>query len=394
MNFTDKQREFLTLAQMGKNISLTGKAGTGKSTVVREMFKMFNEEGRKYIAVAPTGIAANNISGQTIHSLFAIQPYGILTIDECKSLASEKRRLLEKVQTVVIDEVSMLRPDILDAINLTMSKSGIKGGLATKQVIFVGDMKQLPVILDANERSILLQSYSGETFEYANVYAKMDITKIELDEVVRQSDTEFIEALNIIREGKRSKYFERFVHDTPDGIILCPLNKTVAEYNRKGLMALPGKEITFKASIIGNAKADEFNVENIVNVKHGAQIMYLANSKNNPLRNGTLGVFEVGDNGLPFIRVDGVRYALEPVKFTKMKYVYNQKEDALVLEEIGSIEQMPIKLAYALSIHKSQGLTFDKVTVDLTELCFAKGQMYVALSRVTGPSGLRLLIKR
>lgn len=399
ITITKNQEAFLQLASSATtNVFLSGKAGTGKSTIVKQLFRLWGEVGHKYVALAPTGIAAQNIEGQTIHSMFALQPFGILDFDTCKSLSKEKRLLLTKADSIVIDEVSMLRPDILDAMHWTMSKSGIKGGLLSKHVVFIGDMKQLPVILSDNERAVLSEFYGGDTFDYANVYAKLNVKNIELDEIVRQNDVEFITALNLVREGQKAPYFKQFVSHEPQGIILCPHNTTVAEYNKKGLAELPGRTVTYTATIEGNAKADEFALEPYIEVKHGAKIMYLVNSKDNPLRNGTLGTFwrEVNEEGeeISYIKVAGVKYKLERTKFVKHKYIYNKEEDKLVLVETGSIEQMPIKLAYALSIHKSQGLTFDEVTIDLTLPCFVKGQMYVALSRVTRPQGLRIIVNR
>jgi ATP-dependent exoDNAse (exonuclease V) alpha subunit len=149
----------------------------------------------------------------------------------------------------------------------------------------------------------------------------------------------------------------------------------------------------FEAVIEGNVKADEFNVETTIKVKDGCRIMYLANSKNNNLINGTLGIFRAIDDKY-FIDVDGVNYSLECMKFTKKEYVLNDEQNELELQEIGSIVQMPIRLAYALTIHKSQGLTFDEVTVDLSRPCFSDGQLYVALSRVRKPDGLTIVVNR
>src|SRR5690606_20536768 len=158
----------------------------------------------------------------------------------------------------------------------------------------------------------------------------------------------------------------------------------------QGLESLSGETFVFKASIEGNVKAYDFNLESEVIVKQGAKIMYLVNSKNNPLVNGTLGIF-VSHEGCHYIRVGNIDYALEPVTSNKIEYVFNEKKDIIELKEIGKITQIPIKLAYALSIHKSQGLTFDEVTVDLSRPPFQEGQMYVALSRVKGPEGLRII---
>lgn len=391
---TAKQEEFIQLLLAGKNIYLSGKAGTGKSHITKEGIAKLEKLGKKIIAVAPTGVAANNIGGQTIHSMFGITPYGVCTYESANMLKSEKRKLLKKVEVILIDEVSMLRPDLLDAIHWSLIKNGVKGGLREKQVVFIGDLKQLPPIVSDNERSILYQQYDGDNFFHADVFNNMDVTEIELTEVMRQTDVEFITNLNIIREGHKSEYFRQFLHSEPNGIILAPYNETVRQYNQKGLAAQPGKELVFEASVSGNAKADEFNVESVIRVKHGCKIMYLANSRNNPLRNGTLGTFINGGNDKYFIRVGEVNYALDVMEFTKMEYVWNQQEDKLEMKEIGKIIQYPFKLAYALSIHKSQGLTFEEVTIDLTRPCFMPGQMYVAISRVKSPAGLRILANR
>lgn len=391
---TAKQDAFLDAVLAGKNAYLSGKAGTGKSFITRKGIDHLKFMGKEVVAVAPTGVAANNIGGQTIHSMFRINPYEVCTFEECNKLGSEKRKLLKRVDAIVVDEISMLRPDLLDAIHWTLIKNGVKGGLMDKQIIFVGDLKQLPAIIDDNFRSVLYQTYSGDEFFHAGIYPKLNVVEIELDEVMRQTNEEFVEHLNIIREGGKHPYFKRFLHTEPHGIILAPYNETVKSYNDKGLMEQPGEIFEFTATVDGNAKADEFNVESVIRVKHGCKIMYLANSKNNPLVNGTLGEFVVGENGKFFIKVGAVDYALDKHQFIKKEYVFNPGKDKLEMQEIGSIIQYPIKLAYALSIHKSQGLTFDKVTVDLTRPCFQPGQQYVALSRVTGPEGLRILVNR
>jgi len=390
ITLSNKQQHFLDQVLEGKNVFLTGKAGTGKSHVVKEAITEMKKKGKRVVALAPTGIAANNIGGQTIHSMFSLNPFGVATFKECNFLKGKKRRLLDAIDTIFIDEVSMLRPDLLDGMNWTLVKNGCSP-LSSKQIIFIGDLKQLPSPVNDNTRSVLYQTYNGVEFYEAQVYSKLNVETIELDEVLRQSDPEFITALNEVREGRKSPYFKQFVKQVPSGVILAPHNATVQKYNVEGLQGLKTEEYIFTATVEGNLKADDFNLETEILVKNGAKIMYLVNSKDNPLFNGTMGTF-VAHEGCYYIRVNETDFALEKVKFSKKEYVYNEREDKLELREIGSIEQYPIKLAYALTIHKSQGLTFDCVTIDLRRPCFSPGQMYVALSRVKTPQGLTLLI--
>lgn len=391
MNYTTKQEIFLDAVMDGQNIFLTGKAGSGKSAVVIEAIKRLRKKGRKVIALAPTGVAANNIGGQTLHSFFSLPPFGMITHETANWMAGDKRRIIDLVDTIFIDEISMVRADLLDGINITLLKNGCKR-LSEFQWIFIGDMKQLKPPVDDNMKSVLLQHYKDIYWHHARCVYKIKSVEIELTEIVRQSDPEFIAALNIVREGGKYPYFKQFLATEPNGIILAQHNSTVTKWNEIGLNALAGAAHTFNATIEGDCKLKDFNLEPIIKVKHGAKIMYLVNSPDeNNLYNGTLGTF-IEDEGSYFIDVKGVQYALEPVKLSKKKYVLNRDESDFELKEIGSITQYPFKLAYALTIHKSQGLTFEHVTLDLTRPTFESGQMYVALSRVTGPDGLRIIV--
>ena len=388
---TEKQQLFYDAAMNGENIFLTGEAGTGKTHVVKKVIAALREQRKKIIAVAPTGIAANNIEGVTIHSMFQLTPHGVLSFDECQYLKHTKRDVLRNADVILIDEISMLRPDVLDGMHWTLKKNGLPG-LDKKQIIFIGDLEQLPNVLNDNTRSVLYQTYDGDTFAHAKIYPRLNARRIELEEIVRQTDIEFIEALRTVRRGNKSEYFRQFVHTETTGVVLAPHNVTVQRYNGKGLAAQPGELFRFEAKVDGTLKPEDFNLEKVIEVKHGCKVMYLVNSSGdkNPLRNGTLGIF-VERAGVYFIRVGGVDYALDKYIAVKKEYVYNKAKDELELQEIGSIEQYPIKLAYALSIHKSQGMTFDEVTIDLSQPCFQKGQMYVALSRVRTPAGLRII---
>lgn len=387
-----KQQLFLDAALRGENIFLTGEAGTGKSHITRVVIEALQKRRKNVVVLAPTGIAATNIGGQTIHSMFSLPPFGVIDFERCRFVKSEKRRVMSMIDTIVIDEVSMLRPDLLDGINYTLLKNRCKG-LTKIQLICVGDLEQLESVMDDNMRSVLLSTYHGTEFYHSEIWGKISSRTIELDEQQRQNDPEFIAALNVIRKRGKSEYFRQFVSTIPRGTILAPHNATVNAYNMRGLAAEIGKEYVFEAVIEGNAKASDFRLEGTIRVKRGCKIMYLQNSKNNNLVNGTIGTFYVGEGNKYFIKVGEVKYSLEKIKNIKVEYVLNAAKDGFDVVEIGSMDQYPFTLAYALSVHKAQGLSMDEVTVDLSRPCFARGQMYVALSRVRTPQGLTIITK-
>lgn len=394
MNPSKSQQKFLDAALIGHNILLSGKAGSGKTFITKLAMSKLEDKGKKVMAMAPTGIAATNVGGATLHSQFSLRPYGMLDYEACNFLKSEKRRVLNAVDVIVIDEVSMLRADILDALNWTLIKNGC-GGLETKQVIFIGDMKQLKAVADDNMKSVMLTVYDGVEFQNALIYEKLNVMEIDLVEMQRQTDLEFIENLNLVRDGIKAPYFRKFFHEEPHGIILAPHNATVNRYNIEGLEKSEGKEYVFDAIVSDNVKASDFNMESQIRVKDGCKIMYLMNSKNNNLVNGSMGIFRAKTDSQGFesyfIEHDGGNYLLEKIEISKKEYVLNMKENKLELKKIGSITQYPFKLAFALTIHKSQGLTFENATIDLTLPCFAEGQLYVALSRLKSPEGLRII---
>jgi len=394
MSLSKSQQIFFDAAMLGQNVWLKGKAGTGKTWVTKLVVKALEDRRKKVIVMAPTGIAATNIGGATLHSTFGLSPHGMLTFETCNFLKSEKRRVLDAADVIVIDEVSMLRADLLDALNWTLIKNGCSG-LQSKQVIFIGDMKQLKAVADDNMKSVMLGTYDGVEFYNAKIFKQLNVLEVDLVEMQRQTDTEFIENLNIVREGQKAPYFRKFFSDEAHGVILAPHNSTVNRYNMEGLERQEGKKYTLKAIVTDNVKASDFNMESEIQVKDGCKIMYLMNSKNNNLVNGTMGVFrqETDSNGFDkyFIEVNEIRYLLEIMELSKKEYVLNEEDNVLQLKEIGSIKQYPFKLAYALTIHKSQGLTFENATIDLSLPCFVEGQLYVALSRLKSPEGLRII---
>lgn len=404
IKYSTKQQEFINAVLNGQSVFLTGDAGTGKSFIVREAIRLLEQQKRQVLVAAPTGIAANNIGGQTIHSLYSLNPNGVLTHERCNFIKKEKRRILQIADTLFFDEVSMVRSDMIDGIHWTLTKNGVTG-LDRRQVIFVGDLEQLPPVADDNMKSVLRETHSGVEFFHAHIYKKMNIVEIKLDEPQRQSDPEFIQALNLVRQGKQSPYFRKFFRDEPRGVVLAPRIETVNRYNQEEFVKLPGDVYTFDGSVDilkEGAKINyaDFNVEPNVRLKDGCKIMYLRNSLAfNNLRNGTLGTFRVlcdveKKTHEFFIEVGDVRYELNREKFSKTEYVLNELTGRLELEDLATITQIPVKLAYAISIHKSQGMTLEECTIDLTQPCFVKGQLYVGLSRVKSPEGLTIIVNK
>jgi ATP-dependent exoDNAse (exonuclease V) alpha subunit len=385
------QREFLDLTVEGRNIFLTGKAGTGKSYTLRNMIQELSLS-HEIVVLGTTGVAAYNVGGQTIHSMFNLPIHGMMTKESCRRLTGKNKRVLKDADIIVVDEVSMMRPDMLDAMHFTLIKNGVKQGLLDKQLILVGDLKQLPPAVDNQTMGMLVEFYEGVNFSDANIFPKLNFETIELEYIYRQSDPKFIEALNVVRDGGKSEYFKRFISDTPKGLILAPHNSTVNKYNSLGLKSLSSKELTYSATITGKAKPNDFTLEENLTLKDGCKIMYLINTPEDKLHNGSLGVFRLV-RGNPCIDVDGVLVRLTRTTLSKKEYYVNPKTAKIEMQTVGTFIQYPVKLAYALTIHKSQGLTFDELTLDLTRLCFESGQLYTGLSRVRSPEGLRIIVK-
>lgn len=379
MTFTTEQQNAIDLIKSGKSIFLTGKAGTGKSTLLNELKSIL--KGRA-VFLATTGIAASNIGGETVHSFFSIKPFGFLKEDNANWVKREKRNILEQIRTIVIDEVSMLRPDVLDCINWTLEKN-IGRTIKSYQLIFVGDMKQLMPVYKPEDLSQCQETYKGITWEYAKCIEEkqINIQTIELTEIKRQSDLEFIEALNQVRDGQHTSYFDK-IKSVGKGVVLAPYNKQVSDYNVIALQSLPGNFITLECNKSENYKPGSTIAEEVLLLKDGCKVMYLKNDEY--FYNGYIGTFRQGFNGF---ELDGI-----PIKtHTWYTYKYDYKNGIIQPVEDQWITQLPVKPAYALTIHKAQGLTFDEIIVDLSKNTFAEGQLYTALSRVRTPQGLSII---
>lgn len=405
MEFKEKQLEFLKKFKEGDNIFLSGKAGTGKSTIVNEAIKWAEANKKNVAKLAPTGVAANNIGGQTIHSFFKL-PFGEeITLKNTRVPKDETIDILNATDIFIIDEVSMLRPDVLQSCFWTMFKGKVHDYLG-KQFIFVGDLAQLEAVIKDEELNTLIDRFGGTKFHDAMDFPTLEVDTIELDEIVRQSDNEFIDALNEIREGRTSDYFKQFTTKEAKGIILAPYNKVVDTYNKIGLDKHPGTPEVFQNKAFGRAYLKDFDLPETITLKEGCKIMCMINNSNTGIFNGAIGTYtktaiEKWDEAkgrkvsepCPGIKLENGRVVPLPAyKYEKKEYVKG-KDGNLEQKVIGHVLGYPIKLAYALSIHKSQGLTFEEITVDLKKPCFAEGQLYTALSRVKTPQGLNLIIK-
>lgn len=380
MIFTEEQQKVLELARTGKSFFLTGKAGTGKSTVLNELKKILSNRA---VFLATTGVAASNIGGETVHSFFSIKPFGFLQEKDANWVKNEKRTIWQSIKTIIIDEVSMLRPDILDCINWTLEKN-IGRTIKSYQLIFVGDMKQLMPVYKPEDLCQCEETYKGITWKYAKCIEekKINIQTVELTEIKRQNDLEFIEALNQVREGQHASYFNDF-KTMNKGIVLAPYNKQVSDYNLKILQSLPGEFITLECDKSDDYKTGSTIAEETLHLKDGCRVMYLKND--DYFYNGYLGTLRQKLNGS--FELDGI-----PIdEHTWYTYKYDFKDGIIQPVKDQWIRQLPVKPAYALTIHKAQGLTFDEITVDLSRNTFAEGQLYTALSRVRTPQGLSII---
>ena len=386
------------IANTNSSFFLTGRAGTGKTTFLRNVQKMVDKQ---FITLAPTGVAAILAGGDTIHSFFGL-PMDVCTPGTMGKMSEARILTLIHTDTIIIDEVSMVRCDIIDAIDYTMRKT-LRSSLpfGGKQVIFVGDMFQLPPVLKKGVESDLMHDlyHADDCFFYkADVIKRMRMVKIEFQKVYRQEDEAFLKILESIRLNKTTPEIlmhlnERVCQPTKeDGtvITLASLNRTADDINQKKLAEIDAEEYTYEGTVTGKFEEKRFPVDLTLKLKVGAQVMFTRNDPKKRWVNGTIGTVSKLAKDEIQVTTDGSTYVVPNCSWESYSYEYDKEERKMKKELMGTFTQYPLRLAWAITVHKSQGMTFDKLYLDLSRGMFAAGQLYVALSRVRSLGGLYL----
>ena len=381
---------------------ITGKAGTGKSTLLL----LFREQTKKRVAVlSPTGVAAVNIAGQTIHSFFGFRPDITVekAVQSAKKVIKQKREeLYQELSALVVDEISMVRADLFHCMDVFLrtvrkKKSVPFGGV---QMILFGDLYQLPPVMRSQEREIFASMYPGIYFFDAPVLREMKLEMVELEKVYRQKDGEFIRLLNAVRNNTVTPedlalFNRRCIPDfSAHGsvyVTLTTTNDMARQINDRELASLRGRSRIYRSEVSGHFDRSSFPTDETLELKTGAQVMLLNNDSEGRWINGTMGKVTALERDFVSVQLeDGSKWEVGPYKWDLYHYEFDAKTGSLNTVTAGSFTQIPLRLAWAVTIHKSQGKTFDHVVVDMGRGAFATGQTYVALSRCRTLEGLVL----
>lgn len=398
----DLTMAYHTLEFTDDTIFLTGRAGTGKSSLLNYFRK---NTTKKYVVLAPTGLAALHVGGSTIHSFFGFPLRTMLENDpdiRVWSSSHPRAKIIRNMDTLVIDEVSMVRADLLDAIDqslrLNLNKDVPFGG---KQVVFIGDVFQLsPVLTSQENQAAYYENYTSPYFFSARAFQACRPKIMELKKIYRQHDDDFIYLLNRIRMGVADSYDlaalnERHISGNSQqedfSICLTSVNSSADAVNMQKLQQLYSPAHAFNGKTEGVFHERLFPVSNVLRLKEGAQVMLIKNDLEGRWVNGSIGKIESLTSTEIHIRFsDGKLHRIDPVVWENKTYTWDKKTNTISFEIHGTYTQYPIRLAWAITIHKSQGLTFERVIIDLGKGAFAHGQLYVALSRSRTLDGIIL----
>lgn len=400
VEINDKFREAIRLVDTGKNIFITGKAGTGKSTLLKVIKESLTQN---FVVLAPTGVAAVNIGGQTIHSFFGFRPD--ITVEKVlKRKHPRNPDVYENLEVLIIDEISMVRADLLDCVNTFLTMHGPEKGrpFGGVQLIFIGDLYQLPPIVTYKEKDIFNELYQSPYFFDSKAFSEVEFKIIELTKIYRQTEEEFVKILNSVRNktvtdellfylNKRVDF--TFDPDPNEGYIeLVTINAKADIINDRRLKTLSGKIYSYEGIISGEFDERSYPAPHILDLKVGAQVMLTSNDSKGRWFNGTVGIIERIDDEISVRLENGNLIEVSSNTWEMYKFSFDRLSQKIVSEVAGSFTQYPLMLSWAVTIHKSQGKTFNKVIVDMGAGAFAHGQTYVALSRCTTLSGLVLRV--